>query len=114
MITPLEHLPSLRALCAGDEELLASELRLIADRQQIAIVRTLVDELERCLLRGEDPASAREQVVHELARLGCRSLETAAVMITQSAGDGEPSGIHRVLSSIGPRDVGEAAAREGA
>ena len=75
-----QHLPSLRALRAGDERLLAEELRLVATRQQIAVVRTLADELERSLERGSPARALQEQLVQELARLGCRSLETAAAI----------------------------------
>jgi hypothetical protein len=72
-----QHLPSLRALRASDERLLAEELRVLATKQQIAVVRTPADELERCLVRGGAPLAVQGQLVEELARLGCRS-ETAA------------------------------------
>jgi hypothetical protein len=73
-----QHLPSLRALRSSDERLLAEELRVVATKRQIAVVRTLADELERCLVRAGAAPALQEQLVQELARLGCRSLEAAA------------------------------------
>jgi hypothetical protein len=80
-----QHLPSLRALRAGDERLLAEPLCVVATRQQIAVVRTLADELERCLGRGGAALAVQGQLVEELARLGCRSIETAAAMAERPA-----------------------------
>jgi len=48
--------------------------------RQLAIVRTLADEMDRCTASGLTAASLHEQLVQELARLGCGSLETAATM----------------------------------
>ncbi|HXX68074.1 MAG TPA: hypothetical protein VEK07_12860 [Polyangiaceae bacterium] len=51
-------------------------------RQQLTVVRALTDEIERCLPDGID--SFREQLAEELARLGCRCLETGAAMARQA------------------------------
>ena len=83
--TVLQHLPSLRALRASDDRLLAEELRLVATKRQIAIVRTLADELERRLVHGGAAAALQGQLVQELARLGCHSIETAATMAERPA-----------------------------
>lgn len=90
-MTVQQHLPSLRALRASDEGLLAEELRVLATKQQIAVVRTLADEVEPCLMRGGTAPAVQEQLVQELARLGCRSLETAAVMAEKPANAAEQS-----------------------
>jgi len=73
-------LPSLRALDADDERLLDEELRLLATRRQIAVVRAIADELERCAHGGSILETLREQFIEELSRLGCRSLEAAAAI----------------------------------
>ncbi len=49
---------------------------LRAVRSQAAIVRALLDELERIDEQLSDGMS--EQVIEELARLACRMLETAS------------------------------------
>jgi hypothetical protein len=56
---------------------LREELRALSIRKQAAIVRALADELEHLAPQGAT-GSLREQLVEELARLGCRILETAA------------------------------------
>jgi len=71
-------LPSLRALGANDDRLLDEELRLLATRRQIAVVRAVADELERCVQGGGLFESLRAQFIEELSKLGCRSLEAAA------------------------------------
>jgi hypothetical protein len=45
-------------------------------RSQAAFVRTLLDEVERVTFHDTEEALS-EQVVEELARLGCRFLEVA-------------------------------------
>jgi hypothetical protein len=71
------HLPSIAALTAGDDRLLHRELGGLAVRRQSAVVRALLDQLERV-----SPWSAsdglRAQLLEELARLGCVRLEAAA------------------------------------
>jgi hypothetical protein len=70
------HVPSLRAQTYDDERL-REDLALFAVRQQVAIVRAFADELKRLTSR-EGTRGLCEQFVEELARLGCRILETAA------------------------------------
>ncbi|HEY3820148.1 MAG TPA: hypothetical protein VGL81_23450 [Polyangiaceae bacterium] len=93
-----EHLPSLRALSAGDDRILADELRILAARQQLAIVRTISDEMEWCLAHRVATNGLREQLVEELARLGCRSVEAAAVLATPDPVY-EQSGVHELMGS---------------
>ncbi len=62
---------------------------------QIAVVHALTDELERCLALGETAHAIREQLVHELTRLGCRTFEAAAA-IADRKDAAEHSGIRRV------------------
>jgi hypothetical protein len=71
------HLPSVHALCAPEDGLLHQELRCLAVREQAALVRALAAELE-CLAPWGATLSRRQQLVEELARLGCRLLEAAA------------------------------------
>jgi hypothetical protein len=94
MPKPSDLLPSLND--ANDDSLLAQELGVVAAKHQIAIVRTLTDELERCLMRGSAMRAIRAQIVHELARLGCRSLEVAAAMTDEPHDAEEQSGVHLV------------------
>jgi hypothetical protein len=54
-------------------------------RSQAAFVRALLDEVERAVPSGcDEPVS--EQLVEELARLGCRFLEAASAL-TAAADD---------------------------
>jgi hypothetical protein len=45
------------------------EQELASTRRQIAVLRTIADELERCVRDGLDPRALREQFDEELARL---------------------------------------------
>ena len=72
---------------------LTEDNRVSTLKQQVAVVRALADELERCLAR--DRAAIGEQFVDELARLGCASLATALAMgrsTEPSASDEAPCG----------------------
>ena len=86
------HLPSIRALDTTDDGLLSQELRYLAVRRQVAVVRALVDRLDRL----EPPPGAgigfSSELVEELARLGCTILETAASM-SKATEPGPESGI---------------------
>ncbi len=109
-ISVQQHLPSMRAL-PSDERALAEEPRVLATKQQIAVVRTLADALERCLGRGDASVAIQGQLVEELARLGCRSLETAAAMAEKPVDLAEQSGTHRVLGVVVSRADRGCAAR---
>ena len=58
-------------------------------RSQTAFVRTLLDEVERVSRGGGDGALAA-QLIEELARLGCRCLETASDL-SLTVDDSEPA-----------------------
>ena len=67
--------PDLRTLCPQDP------LALL--RRHAALVRSLLDELDRTLPQWKvtdafEAAGVREQLVEELGRMGCRLLECAA------------------------------------
>lgn len=49
-------------------------------RQEVAIVRTLADELERCLFGVTVVQALKDQLAQELMRLARQSLATALVM----------------------------------
>ena len=70
-------IPSLAALESKDDRRLVAELRLVGLRSQVAIVRTLADEVER-LSREAEAHEQTEQLLEEMARLGSRLLEAAA------------------------------------
>lgn len=76
---------------------LAAEARLVDLRSQVAVVRTLADQVEQ-LSRAADVASLGGQMVEEIARLGCRLLEAAAALAGVSSV--EDSGVFkRVVAS---------------
>ena len=58
----------------------ASDVRALSSvRSQAAFVRALLDEVERVAPPGSEDA-VTEQLVEELARLGCRFLEVASAL----------------------------------
>jgi hypothetical protein len=90
---PLPQAPPLRSC---EDGFLPEAVGLAATKRQIAVVRTLADELERCLRSGVSFEMLREQLVHELGRLGSRSLEIAAAIAGERPDSDRPSGIHPV------------------
>lgn len=62
----------------------AKTLRLASVRSQAAFVRSLLDEVERLAPAGADPALT-DQLVEELARLGCRCLDAASSLAADDA-----------------------------
>jgi hypothetical protein len=60
---------------------LGPHLAHVSLRQQIAVVRTLLDELDDGVpSSGNLPQASDAQVVDELIRLGCRVLDSAALL----------------------------------
>ena len=55
------------------------EPRLVHLRSQLAVVRTLTDQVEQ-LSRAADVDGLGDQMVEEMARLGCRLLDAAAAL----------------------------------
>jgi len=72
----LAHIPSLAALESNDDLRLAAELRLARVRSQVAVVRAIADQVEY-LSRAGEAAALGDQLIEEMARLGCRLVETA-------------------------------------
>ena len=66
------HLPSLDALESHDDDRLRAELRLARLRSQVAVVRTIADEVE-VLARAHDTDGLRAELIEEMSRLGCSS-----------------------------------------
>jgi hypothetical protein len=93
-----QHLPSVLALTSENNELLSAELRILAARRQIAVVRTIADQLESVLANSATFGGLRDQLVEEVARLAYRSLEAASEMVRQAP---EQSGVYPVLRSLG-------------
>lgn len=59
-------------------------------RMQAAVIRALLDEIDRRLTSPTSCELIAEQIVEELTRLGCRTLETASVLARSAA---PPSGV---------------------
>jgi hypothetical protein len=87
----VHHLLALR-LATNDDQQLGAELRLARVRTQVAVVRTLADQIE-LLVRPRHVDGLNEQLIEEMARLGCRLLETAAELTKVSAP--EDTGVFR-------------------
>jgi len=71
---------------------LAAEPRLVNVRSQVAVVRALADQIEQ-LSRAADVDALGDQMVEEMARLGCRLLDAAAALA--DASPGEDSGVFK-------------------
>jgi hypothetical protein len=76
--------PSLTALESNDEDQLAAELRLVRLRAQVAVVRTVADEIDR-LARPSDVDGLGEQLIAEMARLGSQLFEAAGALKRSSS-----------------------------
>ena len=85
-------LPTLTTLESNDDGRLTAELRLGRLRTQVAVVRTLADQIE-LLVRPHHVDGLSEQLVEEMARLGCVLFEAAAELTTSPAR--EDSGVCR-------------------
>jgi hypothetical protein len=78
---------SLSSLDSDDGGPLVADLRLARVRAQVAVLRTLLDRADYLARPGETPL-VDEQLVEEIARLGCRLLEAAASLVEpQRAGE---------------------------
>ncbi len=71
--------PAFASLESRDDSGFPTELRLVRVRAQVAIIRTLADQVE-ALSRVGDASALAEQIIEEMAGLGCRLLETAAAL----------------------------------
>ncbi len=94
----LAHMPSLATLESDDDDRLGAELQLAHLRSQVAVVRTVCDEVEH-LAQPRDADSLRAQLVEEMARLGCRLLEAAASLTERPRS--EDSGVFARRPSLG-------------
>jgi hypothetical protein len=71
--------PSITALEGYDDGRLVTELRLARLRSQTAVVRALADQVEY-LSRAGDADGVGDQLIEEMAQLGCRLLEMAGTL----------------------------------
>jgi hypothetical protein len=79
----LTQILSVAALESSQDGPLAAEARLVNLRSQVAIVRTLADQVE-LLSRAPDVDGLGTQMVEEMARLACRLLDAAAALADAS------------------------------
>jgi hypothetical protein len=89
------------ALPACDDGGSGLGLRLARVRTQAAVIRTLADHVE-ALSRDGDASAIADQLIEEMARLGCRLLETAGAL----AGSAPPedSGVFTRLAGLATSD----------
>jgi hypothetical protein len=78
----------------------AAELRLVRLRSQVAVVRALADQVEH-LARARDAEGLGDQLSEEVARLGHRLLESAA-LLAESARYNDSGVFARYSSSDAP------------
>jgi hypothetical protein len=91
--------PSGAALESGQRGLFAAAPQLVNLRSQVAVVRTLADQVEQ-LSRAADVDDLGTQMIEEMARLGCRLLEAAAALA--DASPVEDSGVFKRAATLGP------------
>jgi hypothetical protein len=70
-------LPSIHALCSSDDSLLAREVDASMIRTQTAVVRSLLDEVERLTPSVISRRALRAQLTDEIMRLACGLVDTA-------------------------------------
>jgi hypothetical protein len=99
------YLPSLKALNEPDDGLLREELKLVTVRQQVAVARTLADQVEG-ITSPHKVHTLRAQLVEEMARLGCRLLEGAATLSGTIEPEAQWRNLARELGSARPKRVG--------
>jgi hypothetical protein len=75
----LGSIPSPAALGSDEDGRLEAELRLGRLRSQAAVVRALADHVEH-LSRAGDSDGIGDQLIEEMARLGCRLIEAAGTL----------------------------------
>jgi hypothetical protein len=72
-------------------------------RQQIAVVRTLLDELDESVpSSGNLPQAPDAQVIDELIRLGCRVLDSAALLAERYEAEREANHRYALFSLTHP------------
>jgi len=80
-------LPAVTTLESNDDDPPAAELRLARLRTEVAVVRTLADQIE-LLVSPRHAKGLSEQLIEEMARLGCLLFEAAAeLMVTPAPED---------------------------
>jgi hypothetical protein len=75
--TMLAHVPPLDALESNDDNRHAADARRARLRSQVAVIRTLADRAEH-VVRPRESDGLSDQLIEEMARLGCQLLEAAA------------------------------------
>jgi hypothetical protein len=66
------------------------EPHLASVRRQAALARALLDELEEVGPGGDPERALSAQAIEELARLGCRIVEAAALLASEEEANGGP------------------------
>ena len=76
-----QHLPSIEALTSTDDHRWIRELCVLSLREQVAVARALLDEVEALApLSVDGHPSPEGQVAEDLMRLGCRMVEMASTL----------------------------------
>jgi hypothetical protein len=70
-------LPSVASLEADDDARISAELGLARLREQVDYVRAITEHIDR-FARPAEAENLTEQLIEEMARLGCRLCETTA------------------------------------
>jgi hypothetical protein len=78
------NLPAVTTLESSDDAQLVAELRLARLRTEVAVVRTLADQIE-LLVSPRRADGLSEQLIEEMARLGCLLFEAAAELTRSPA-----------------------------
>jgi hypothetical protein len=86
------NLPAVTTLESNDDDRLSAELRLARLRTEVAIVRTLADQIE-LLVSPRHANGLGDQLIEEMARLGCLLFEAAAELTRSPAP--EDSGVFK-------------------
>jgi hypothetical protein len=92
------HIPSVETLESNDDDRLREDLQLARLRSQVAVVRTIADQVEH-LAHARAAEGVRAQLAEEMARLGCHLLEAAASLADPTPSD--DSGVFARPPSIG-------------
>ncbi len=97
------NLPAVTTLESNDDDQLTAELRLARLRTEVAVVRTLADQIE-LLVSPRHADGLSGQLIEEMARLACLLFE-AASELTRSPAPEDTGVFKRRAAAIRVMDV---------